>query len=182
MQQGGAHGQAVAFFHQKDHDLRRKGGKRCESAQKSGHQQQAPDQIKLGHGLKNGEADADQVAADQIGCQGTPGDHAAGRQPQPQAPSPSQSPKPQRANAPREACSPYSMGTSSYQKQSKSDAGHGQQQGVQNKLPNCTHPGSAVDPGQATARLSSAGGAMVSLHVGGDRGNSAWRQCRYLTA
>ncbi len=65
------------------------------------------------------------------------------------------------------------MSANSYQKQSAFDAGHGQQEGVQDKLPNCTHPVPAVNSGQATTRLSSAGGVMASLHVGGDRGNSA---------
>ncbi|MDB5868244.1 MAG: hypothetical protein JWP96_576 [Polaromonas sp.] len=86
MQQGGAHGQAVAFFHQVSHDFGREAGERRESAQKAGDQQQAPDRVELRHGLEHRDGDADQVAAEQVGGQRAPRNHTAGRQPQGQAP------------------------------------------------------------------------------------------------
>jgi len=82
MQRSGSQCQGVTRLHQKSHDFARKGGKGGEPSQKSSNDCQPPQRVKLGHGLKYRDANPHQVAANQIGCQRSPREQTARREPQ----------------------------------------------------------------------------------------------------
>ncbi len=78
--------QRVALDHQKPHDFGRKRRESCQATQEARDQQQSPHGVQLRHGLKNRNAQPNQIATYQVGGQRAPGNHGTGAEPQTQTP------------------------------------------------------------------------------------------------